>query len=288
MDIKIMVAAHKPYWMPDDNTYLPIHVGKALHEDLDLGYTGDDTGDNISEKNPHYCELTAIYWAWKNLQADYAGLVHYRRYFTNKEVHDSRAKRQQVLTTADWEKLLAKAPVVVPDKRRYYIESNESHYLHAHHPEGLTVTRQIVQELYPDYMPAYDLVMHRTWAHMFNMFVMRKDLYDQYCEWLFAILGELERRVDISSYTPYEARIYGFVSELLLDVWLEHNHIPYVEQNVSFMEPQNWLKKGTAFLWRKLNASNRGGHKYSRFAGLSTNAMWEMHHEESDESQVVA
>lgn len=257
MDIKIMVAAHKPYWMPDDNTYLPIHVGKALHEDLDLGYTGDDTGDNISEKNPHYCELTAIYWAWKNLQADYAGLVHYRRYFTNKEVHDSRAKRQQVLTTADWEKLLAKAPVVVPDKRRYYIESNESHYLHAHHPEGLTVTRQIVQELYPDYMPAYDLVMHRTWAHMFNMFVMRKDLYDQYCEWLFAILGELEHRVDISTYTPYEARIYGFVSELLLDVWLEHSHISYIEQNVSFMEPQNWLKKGAHFLLRKVHPQTK-------------------------------
>ena len=253
--IQIMVAAHKPYWMPDDSAYLPVHVGKALHPDLDLGYMGDDTGDNISAKNPHYCELTAIYWAWKNLKADYAGLVHYRRYFTKREVHGSEAKRAQVLKTLDWENLLAQAPVVVPDKRKYYIESNESHYLHAHHPEGLTVTRQIVQEKYPDYMPAYDTVMNRTWAHMFNMFVMRRDLYDQYCAWLFAILGELERRVDISSYTPYEARIYGFVSELLLDVWLEHNHVPYVEQNVSFMEPQNWLKKGANFLLRKVHPS---------------------------------
>ena len=82
LNIKIMVAAHKPYWMPQDDVYMPIHVGCEGKESI--GFTGDNTGDNISTKNPHYCELTALYWAWKNLQADYTGLVHYRRYFTNK------------------------------------------------------------------------------------------------------------------------------------------------------------------------------------------------------------
>ena len=68
---------------------------------------------------------------------------------------------------------------------------------------------------------------------------------------MFSILEEIEKRVDISEYDTYEARIYGFVSEILLDVWIEANHINYKEQNVSFMEPQNWIKKGGLFLKRK-------------------------------------
>jgi len=84
------------------------------------------------------------------------------------------------------------------------------------------------------------------------MFVMRRDLYNQYCEWLFDILFKLEKRVDISGYDPYESRIFGFVSEILLDVWLEKNQINYKEQNVSFMEKQNWLIKGGSFIGRKI------------------------------------
>ena len=73
MDIKIIVATHKKYWMPSDDIYLPVHVGKKGK--TDLGYQGDDTGDNISDKNTNYCELTGLYWAWKNLKADYKGLI---------------------------------------------------------------------------------------------------------------------------------------------------------------------------------------------------------------------
>ena len=94
--------------------------------------------------------------------------------------------------------------------------------------------------------------MNRTWAHMFNMFVMRRDLYNDYMQWMFNILFELEKRVDITGWDTYESRIYGFVSELLLDVWLEHTQIDYAEQNVSFMEKQDWIKKGGAFLKRKV------------------------------------
>ena len=94
--------------------------------------------------------------------------------------------------------------------------------------------------------------MNRTWAHMFNMFVMRRDLYNDYMQWMFSILFELEKKVDITGWDTYESRIYGFVSELLLDVWLEQNQIDYLESNVSFMEKQDWIKKGGAFLKRKL------------------------------------
>ena len=86
---------------------------------------------------------------------------------------------------------------------------------------------------------------------MFNMFVMRRDLFDAYCQWLFSVLFELEKRLDVSSFDPYNQRVFGFVGERLLDVWLEKNRILYKEQNVSFMEKQSWLKKGGLFLKRK-------------------------------------
>lgn len=197
-NIKILIAAHKQYWMPKDPVYLPLHVGAEGKPDL--GYTKDNTGDNISAKNPNFCELTGLYWAWKNLDADYLGLVHYRRYFTRKEAHDREGKRKQILTGSDWEELLSRCPVVVADKRKYYIESNLSHYNHAHHPEGMVIAREILAERSPEYLPAFDKVMRCTWAHMFNMFVMRRDLFDTYMAWMFGVLFEIEKRVDITGY----------------------------------------------------------------------------------------
>lgn len=86
---------------------------------------------------------------------------------------------------------------------------------------------------------------------MFNMFVMKKEYFDQYVEWMFSILGKVEEQLDISTYDTYESRVYGFVSELLLDVWLEVNNPNTVEVPFKFMEQQNWLIKGGAFLKRK-------------------------------------
>lgn len=255
-NVKIMVLTHKDYWMPKDEIYVPMFVGKKARE-LELSGTlsklclTDGTGDNIAFKNPNYCELTGIYWAWKNLQADYIGLVHYRRHFTRVEKYSPEKKKEQILSNEDWKNILGQYNVIVPRKRKYYIESNYSHYIHAHHSEGLDVTRKIIIDKYPEYLSDFDCVMNRTWAHMFNMFVMREDIYNDYCKWMFSILFELEEHVDISKYSKYEARIFGFVSELLLDVWLEHNHIKYFEQNVSFMERQNWITKGSSFLKRK-------------------------------------
>ena len=250
MNIKILVATHKKYWMPNDDVYLPIHVGKENKDNL--GYIGDNTGNNISIKNPNYCELTAIYWAWKNLKADYVGLVHYRRYFTKHNFRNCEKKKQDILLRNDFENILKYIDIIVPDKRKYYIETIRSHYNHSYYEKDLNETENIIKEIYPDYLVAFYKVMNRTWAHMFNMFVMRKDYFDEYCEWLFSILFELEKRIDISNYTIMEARVFGFISELLLDVWLETKQIKYKEVNVSFMEKQNWLKKGTLFLKRKI------------------------------------
>ncbi len=248
MNIKIIVAAHKPYWMPEDPMYLPLHVGRLGK--ADIGFTGDHTGDQISAKNANYCELTGLYWAWKNLSADYIGLVHYRRYFSNGRLFGD--KRARIIRQAEMEKKLKKCDVLVAKPRHYWIESNYSQYAHAHHAIDLDTTRAVLLDRHPSCVPAFDAVMKRTTGHRFNMFVMKRTLLDRYCEWLFDVLFELEKRLDIRQYNAYDARVFGFVSERLLDVWLEANGIRYLELPCIFMEKQNWLIKGGNFIWRKM------------------------------------
>ena len=84
------------------------------------------------------------------------------------------------------------------------------------------------------------------------MFIMKSDLFDSYCEWMFDVLFELEKRLDISDYNAYDARVFGFVSERLLDIWIQTNNLTYINTPVEFMEKQNWLVKGTNFLKRKI------------------------------------
>lgn len=248
MDIKIIVATHKKYWMPDDPMYLPLHVGAEGKESI--GYTPDNTGDNISGKNANYCELTGLYWAWKNLKADYIGLAHYRRHFSNgKQLGD---KKDKVINQTELEKCLSEADILLPKPRNYWIETNYSQYAHAHHAIDLDTTRAIIQEKYPEYIKAYDESMKRTTGHRFNMFIMKKDKFDEYCEWLFDILFELENRLDISSYNKNDARVFGFVSERLLDIWLETKGYNYKTMPYVFMESQNWVIKGWNFLKRKI------------------------------------
>lgn len=237
--------------MPTDDIYFPIHVGKYGKQDL--GLAGDDSGENISSKNPNYCELTGVYWAWKNLDADYIGLAHYRRHFTmHKLGGSSETKKKYVLSRGQLESLLKGADIIVPNRRNYFIESNYSHYVHAHRQEGLDKVCEIIRRRYPAYTDACKQVMHRSWAHMFNMFIMKKEYFYQYCAWLFDILSEVEGTVDISDYSASEVRIYGYLSELMLDIWLDANRLKYKEIPAMYMERRSWMKKGTKFLIRKL------------------------------------
>jgi hypothetical protein len=245
--IKIIVATHKPYQMPEDDIYLPVQVGADRH-DVDLGYAKDNTGDNISVKNPYYCELTALYWAWKNLESDYVGLSHYRRHFI---MRNSKDKWQRIVDRAFIEKILDSTDIILPRSRNYYIETSYGQYVHAHHKEDLDFTRNIINERFPSYIPAYDKAMNSTKGHRFNMFIMKREYFDEYMKWLFDILFELEKRLDISSYSTNDQRVFGFVSERLLDVWIDTNKYSYVELPVQYMENQNWFVKGGNFLKRK-------------------------------------
>ena len=247
--IKILIACHRPYPVPGEACYLPTEVGAALHEEPIPGFTPDNTGDNISTKNKTYCELTALYWAWKNLDADAVGLVHYRRYFAKRRFS------KQIADEADFLRALEKAPVILPVKRRYWIETNYSQYVHAHHEQDLAVTRSVLAERCPEYLPAYDGEMKKRSGHRFNMFVMRREFLDAYCAWLFPLLLDVEERLDISGYDAYNSRVFGFLAERLLDVWIVTNRVPYTELPVLCTESQHWIKKGAKFVMRKL----RGG-----------------------------
>lgn len=246
MDIKIMVATHKKYTMPKDSMYMPVHVG-GIGKDS-LGYQKDDTGINISSKNANYCELTGLYWMWKNTTSDYMGLVHYRRHFS---INKDKDKWNRIIDQETLKKLLKNTDIILPNKRDYFIESTYGQYAHAHHAIDLDTTREIIKEKYPRYIKSFDKCMKSTKGHKFNMFIMKREYADQYCKWLFDILFELENRLDISDYSANDARVFGFVSERLIDVWLDTNKLSYEELPVVFMEKQNWITKGGNFLKRK-------------------------------------
>lgn len=251
MKVEIIVAAHKEYQMPQEACYLPVQVGKYGKEPI--GYQGDDEGDNISEKNALYCELTGMYWMWKNTQADYYGLVHYRRYFTVVPPL-KRWKKDPfslILTERQIKRLVKKYDLILPKKRNYIIETIASHYGHTHYPEHLEETRNIIRETCPDYEAAFEWVMRQRKGHMFNMFIMKKELFDQYCEWLFPILRRLEHRIDCSKYNAFQARYIGRISELLLNVWVHQNQIPYHEIPVISIEKVQWKKKIVSFVKAK-------------------------------------
>ena len=236
MIIKIVIAAHKGFVPPGGPLFLPLQVGAA--DKTSIGFARDDTGDNISSRNPSYCELTGLYWAWKNLaDVDAVGLCHYRRFF--------KASPEEIVSR------LSQADCILPKKRNYFIETTYSQYAHAHHAADLDTVRAIIAERHPRYLVAFGAVMKSTKGHRFNMLIMKRPLLDRYCAWLLDVLFELEKRLDISAYSPYDRRVFGFVGERLLDVWIRANGIPYAELPVLHTESQHWPTKIIRFLKRK-------------------------------------
>lgn len=265
MILKIVVAAHKSYHMPQDDMYIPMFVGSAGKADID-GYTRDDSGENISALNPVFCELTGLYWAWKNLDADYLGLAHYRRHFRRFNAAREKDPYDNILTYQDIAPLLGQVKVFVPRKRKYYIETLYSHYAHTFSGAQLDAARQIIGERHPEYLHSCDKVYQQRSGYMFNMMILERSLLHSYCEWLFDILFELYRRVDSSEMSAFERRFCGRVSEILFNVWLGYQvesgiirQSEITELPLVYMEKVDWIKKGGAFLKAKFM-----GVKYER------------------------
>lgn len=235
MKTSLYVMTHKKFPEPTDPLYVPLHVGAALH--APLPYISDDTGDNISVKNPNFCELTGLYWVWKNdPESDVVGLCHYRRFFVDEngkklglEFVNAALKKYDVIMTP-----------------QFVLKSGTlwEHYVSEHHEQDLVVLRSAIEKLYPEYLAAFDEVMGGSRSYFANMFITRKSLADEYCKWLFDILFETEKNLDISGYDAYNSRVFGFLSERMLTVWLHKRGLRIWEQDVEELSPRWELYDG--------------------------------------------
>lgn len=259
-DIRIVVATHKKYEMPRDDMYIPLHVGAAgkINKDgtpLDFGYTRDDSGDNISSRNSNFGTQTGLYWIWKNVNANYKGLVHYRRHFVIHNA-DKRDMIGSAITHSQIAPMLEKYKIFVPKKRHYYIESLYSHYAHTHDENHFRIVEEVIKKDCPDYLRAYKKVLKRSWGYMFNMMILKTELMDDYCSWLFNILLQVFEQVDTANLSAFDSRFCGRISEILFDVWIEKKlEDGMVKKNeikeLPYMEDVNWNYKIKAFLSAK-------------------------------------
>lgn len=231
---KIFICAHKEVELPQHPYFLPIQAGAALHAPIS-GYQPDNEGDNISDKNPHFCELTCHYWAWKNLKnVDIVGLNHYRRYFDFQKKWPQFSADKRFITTEDFlkkgyvfpnlEELLGKYDIILPVARHWRV-SNTQQYGEYHIAKDWEILRQIIKERSPKYIPAFEKTMdHSNKSVGYNMFITHWKYFDAYSEWLFDILFEVERRIPPID-DPIQSRIYGYMSERLINIFCEHHHL---------------------------------------------------------------
>lgn len=226
-DIKIYVMAHKEFDAPEDKIYVPLHVGAALHKSL--GYLMDNTGENISERNPNYSELTGLYWMWKNApQCDIMGLCHYRRYFLNKD--------RELLCASEYEEILKNYDVIVTEQLIYPEDENVyGGYAEKHYAKDLDLTRNAIEKYYPEYLPTYDAVINGRTMYYANMMAASQELMNQYAEWLFTILFDVEKNIDMTGYDDYNRRVFGFIAERLVMVWIRHNRLKQYETHVGLI-----------------------------------------------------
>lgn len=232
----IYIMTHKEFQAPDLSGYVPLYVGAV--KEKNHPYPGDDAGENISGKNANFCELTGLYWIWKNDKSEYVGLCHYRRYFTSNRM--SR-KIEKFMGTDEAVDILKTYDIIVP-KPTYFVGKNvKDYYAVGHYAKDLEAVRTVITDICPDYLKDFDWYMEQKCGYSFNMFFAPKLLADEYCKWLFAILFELERKIDISNYDKLQARIFGFLSERLFNVWLKHNRLKVYEKPVVNMQESRWV-----------------------------------------------
>lgn len=228
----VFVVSHKPFLPPLDPVYIPIQVGYGES----LGFLRDNQQENISEKNTTFCELTALYFIWKNIDVPNVGLVHYRRYFQVRNQNWQRLRytilrwqgkalcgRFRIATKQDFETLLQHYDWIIPEAYHLGTHSVREHYAAYHKIQDWVCVKQLVAEMSPEYLSDFEIVEHSFDIHTYNMFVSKKKWLDEYCEWLFPILFALERHIDITEYDMYNKRVIGFIAERLFNVWLNHH-----------------------------------------------------------------
>lgn len=238
---------------PKDRTLMM--VGAKDKEVIPQGYCGDYEANkpNISGKNKNYCELTGLYYFYKNDNtAEVFGLEHYRRIFKR---HKFYLFKFPFIREEDVEKILSKYDLIVPKIGRLDVSVYE-HYCMNHIQSDLDKTIRIIQERYPEYSDALNETLNSNQTFFFNMFIAKSKIMREYCDWLFDILFMVEKEIDLSERDNYQKRVFGFLSERLFTVWLnKNNHYKKCECDVDFIESSipfvNVLKKVKRKLFRK-------------------------------------
>lgn len=220
-----LVVAHKPFDIQsDDQAYIGIAVGNE--KETVISKWRDDIGENISEKNYCFCELTALYWFWKNEMKNYdvVALCHYRRYFSSNYIN---MLLRRSIRSKDVEKLLSNDNTIILPIPFYWNTTVEKMYYEVGDgkEKDLLLLKNVVSQLYPDYISSLNLVLKNKSASYCNMFIMKSSMADEYCNWLFNILLEMEKHLDMSEYTTQERRVYGYLGEILLNVWVKNKGI---------------------------------------------------------------
>lgn len=234
MKSQMFVVTHKEIKnikFPQD--YCLISVNKSLdHADY-----YDYNGVNISEKNSEYCELTALYYIWKNIKNDSLGLSHYRRYFYN--IDECNLCSLDELNNY----LNIGYDIILPRKKKFSI-NNKKQYNYFHYYKDLKACFDYIINMDISYKNSIDLFLKSKEMYCYNMFYMSRNNFDEYCSWLFEVLFFVEKEIDIKKYSPYQRRVFGFLAERLFNVWIIHKGLSVKELDVIFVNNiDNGLKK---------------------------------------------
>lgn len=213
-----------------------IQVGCALSEHRFPNMLYDDIGINISEKNPYYCELTAQYWAWKNTQSDFIGFLHHRRYFSFEEnkicdlTHKRKVRPYSIFhvpndetlcrihfSAANLERMTEQYDIIAPTAENIH-ETIIQQYNRCEKPktDEMTTIQKLIMEHYPQYCQAAQDYLNGKNAYFCNMFIMRRDLFEDYCTWLFELL---ERMDGLRSENERCLRDDGKIAERLFGIY---------------------------------------------------------------------
>jgi len=244
--VKILVCYHKPARLLKNRVFVPIHVGRevAFHNSKDgminqVDYNwliknmiGDDTGDNISIFNRNYCELTALYWAWKNRNSldnpNYIGLMHYRRVikFTNIYKNFYNVAEKDVLEIFN----NTDTDVWLTNKKSCYSIVNKctsknvyEHFCREHGNRLTHIMLECIKEYYPEMKEAMDNIMFaQNKICWYNIFVAKWEIFDKYCEWLFSILERINSKCCEEGFDMEASRMMGYYGEILLNIYFDY------------------------------------------------------------------